>query len=119
MNVRNTQYEIVKHVAKHIMKWRISYADEDEEWDVLWLDGWILPERFAKMKPYQKVNHFPEMYGITRKNHLAKNLKRMQRIFPKAYSFFPPSWILPAEFSDFRIQFTQKLNKTFIIKPPD
>ena len=35
MNVRNTQYDIVKQVAKHVLKWRISYVDEDEEWDIM------------------------------------------------------------------------------------
>jgi tubulin polyglutamylase TTLL6/13 len=36
--------------------------DQNEDWDIFWTDGGVLPERIAKMKPYQKVNHFPGMF---------------------------------------------------------
>ena len=57
------------------------------------------------------------MYALARKNHLARNLVRMQRLFPKEYKFFPKTWLLPAEYADFKQQFTKKKNKTFIVKP--
>jgi len=34
------------------------------------------------MKPYQKVNHFPGMYTLARKNYLGKNLMKMMKQFP-------------------------------------
>lgn len=33
-----------------------------DDWDIFWSDAGVLPERIAKMKPYQKVNHFPGMF---------------------------------------------------------
>lgn len=42
------------------------------------------------------------MNALSRKNHLARNLSRMQQAFPDEYDFFPKTWILPAEMSDFR-----------------
>ena len=45
------------------------------------------------------------MYNIYRKTNLAKNLKKMQDTFPKAYNFFPESWILPLEKNEFFKQF--------------
>lgn len=54
-----------------------------EDWDIFWTDGGVLPERIAKMKPYQKVNHFPGMFQLSRKNHLARNLVKMQKEFEK------------------------------------
>ena len=37
------------------------------------------------------------MSEICRKDLLARNLNRMRRAFPDDYSFFPSTWVLPAE----------------------
>jgi tubulin polyglutamylase TTLL6/13 len=63
------------------------------------------------MKSYQKVNHFPAMYQIARKTFLAKNLKRMRKLFPNEFKFFPRSWCVPAEISELRQYFYNKQNK--------
>lgn len=57
------------------------------------------------------------MYNLARKNYLGRNLMKMQRKFPKEYKFFPPTWLLPSEYNDFKNQFNKKKAKTFIIKP--
>lgn len=57
------------------------------------------------------------MYSIARKNNLGRNLMRMRKAFPDSFKFFPPTWLLPSEFGDFRAQFTKNGKKTFIIKP--
>ena len=69
------------------------------------------------MQSYQKINHFPGMYSLARKNHLGRNLMRMSRVFQEYFSFFPSTWLLPAEYNDFKNQFNKHKNKTFIIKP--
>lgn len=55
------------------------------------------------------------MYSLARKNHLGRNLMKMQKQFPKEYNFFPQTWLLPAELSDFRSNVGK--NRTFILKP--
>ena len=47
---------------------------------------------------FQKINHFPGMAEICRKDLLARNMNRMVKLFPKDYSIFPKSWCLPAEY---------------------
>ena len=42
---------------------------------------------------------------------------RMQNAFKDEYSFFPRTWVLPADQNDFKGQFNKKKAKTFIIKP--
>lgn len=42
------------------------------------------------------------MYQITRKTYLARNLKRLQKLFPLEYDFFPKTWVLPNEVNDLR-----------------
>jgi tubulin polyglutamylase TTLL6/13 len=51
------------------MGWKLSNNDEDEAgWDVWWTDTGVHPSKLAKMKPYQKINHFPGMHALARKN---------------------------------------------------
>jgi tubulin polyglutamylase TTLL6/13 len=64
------------------------------------------------------------MYALARKDHLARNLGRMYKRYPDEYKFFPQTWLLPADFGDFKKQFKEPTNKrkqigrkTFISKP--
>jgi len=77
-------------------------TDEEEDWDVWWIDGPILPTLLLKMKPYQRTNHMPACYVIARKNLLARNLATMQKAMPDLFDFFPYTWILPADSKSFK-----------------
>jgi len=115
VNVSNTEYRVVKKAMK-LSGYKLSKEPEGE-WDLFWADTGVTNEMVFKMKPYQKINHYPAMGSIARKNGLGRNLMRMQRLFSKEYSFFPPTWLLPYEWSEFRGQFNKKKCKTFIVKP--
>ena len=54
------------------------------------------------------------MYSLARKNHLARNLGRMLKAFPEDYKFYPKTWLLPSEYSDFRSQFQNKKKSPLI-----
>ena len=54
------------------------------------------------MKPHQKINHFPGMTTLSRKNTLAKNIKKMQESFETEYNFFPYTWLLPQDINLFK-----------------
>lgn len=75
VNANYTQYEILQDVANET-DFRLSY-DDDEDWDVWFIDGPILPTLLLKLKNYQRTNHLPAMYVLARKNLLAKNLINM------------------------------------------
>ena len=66
-----------------------DYQNPHDEWDLLWTDGTVQVDKLYRMKPYQRINHFPGMYALARKNHLARNLQRMAAVFPEEYKFFP------------------------------
>ena len=81
LNVSQTKYNIVRYVAKNQFKMRLSgapymadYQNPHDEWDLLWTDGTVQVDKLYRMKPYQRINHFPGMYALARKNHLARNL---------------------------------------------
>ncbi|XP_064311992.1 tubulin polyglutamylase TTLL13 isoform X1 [Phalacrocorax carbo] len=70
-----------------------------------------------EMKRFQKINHFPGMIEICRKDLLARNLNRMLRLFPKEYNIFPRTWCLPADYGDFQAYRRARKTRMFICKP--
>eukprot|EP00927_Polykrikos_kofoidii_P030286 TRINITY_DN26084_c0_g1_i1.p1 TRINITY_DN26084_c0_g1~~TRINITY_DN26084_c0_g1_i1.p1 ORF type:complete len:1050 (-),score=183.36 TRINITY_DN26084_c0_g1_i1:208-3357(-) len=111
-----TKYDILHEVCSSFANWKES-PSASYDYDLLWSDTAIPADRFMKLKAYQKMNHFVGMSSITRKNNLGRNLLRMHKQLPGEYKFFPDTWILPTDLSDFKQQFTPAKNKTFIVKP--
>lgn len=91
--------------------------DENDDWDLYWSDTTVPLNRIQKMQPYQRINHFPGMSALSHKHNLARNLKKMQKLYENMYDFFPKTWILPADSSDLKNHFNFKKSKTFIVKP--
>ena len=117
INVSDTQYPVVRQVSKKVFHWRLSFDLEDTDFDLWWTDNAVQPEKLAKMKPYQKINHFPGMYGLARKNYLARNLTKLRRVFPEELNFFPVTWVLPAEYAELKSYAVKNPRSTFIVKP--
>ena len=105
LNIAYTQYPVIKEVGK-AFNFKITRNDE-ADWDLIWLDGALPPERMLRMKSHQKANHYPGMYALSRKNHLGRNLMKMMKLFPKEYRFFPKTWLLPYEMPDFKNNFNK------------
>ena len=64
-------YDIVRDVAKVDLGWRVTRNENfNSEWDVYFADLGIDSEHLAQMKPYQKINHFPQSFELTRKDRL-------------------------------------------------
>ncbi|KAL5005179.1 hypothetical protein ScPMuIL_018635, partial [Solemya velum] len=112
--LNNCKYDVVRRVSR---KFGFRDVADDEDWTLYWTDYSVALERVMDMKKYQKINHFPGMSEICRKDLLARNLNRMMKMFPKEYSVFPKTWCLPADYGDFQAYTRQKKNKTYILKP--
>nr|XP_014427688.2 tubulin polyglutamylase TTLL6 isoform X4 [Pelodiscus sinensis] len=70
-----------------------------------------------EMKSYQKINHFPGMSEICRKDLLARNMSRMLKLFPKEFNFFPRTWCLASDYGDLQAYSRSRKHKTYICKP--
>ncbi|XP_071166364.1 tubulin polyglutamylase ttll6-like isoform X21 [Mytilus galloprovincialis] len=110
----NCKYEVVRKMSK---RFGFKEVSDDDEWTLYWTDYSVALERVMEMKKYQKINHFPGMSEICRKDMLARNLNRMLKMYPKEYNIFPKTWCLPADYGDFQAYTRQKKNKTYILKP--
>ena len=71
------------------------------DWDIGWHDGPVNIQFLKNMLPNQRVNHFPGIYNLARKNMLGRHLMRMQKLLPKDFDFFPTSYMLPHDYKDF------------------
>ena len=114
-------YSVVKERVKQLGWKTVEDEKLDSKANLFWVDCSKLHDRLKILQPWQVMNHFPGMPNIARKNSMGQNLNRMLKMFPKEYAFYPRTWILPNQMSDFRNQFDSHNNaldnKIFIVKP--
>ena len=103
------------------MKW-VQLADPvvGMNFDLCWTDNHVKQEIFYKMHQSQKINHFPGMDILSRKNNLGKSLMAFKLRFEEEYNFFPNTWMLPADFANLKDYHDRRQAgraQTFIVKP--
>ncbi|XP_037894936.1 tubulin polyglutamylase TTLL5 [Glossina fuscipes] len=92
-------------------------AHEDENFNVLWTGVHMKPDVLRNLAPYQRVNHFPRSYEMTRKDRLYKNIERMQHLRGfKHFDIIPQSFIVPLEYRDL-VSAHNKTRGPWIVKP--
>jgi tubulin polyglutamylase TTLL6/13 len=87
-----------------MLGWKVEQSVTNQKWDLYWTDSAIQSEQLFRMLQYQKINHFPGMYIIARKDCLARALMRMRKHVPNDYDFFPLTWHIPTELNEFTVQ---------------
>jgi len=100
--------------------------DETNEWDFYWCDvGWMR-EHFdhCYMEEHQRVCHFRNHYELTKKNLMAKNLRRLKKSLERESKveaakcdFFPMTFELPSEYHIFVEEFKRNPGTIWIMKP--
>ena len=116
-NIQYTEYDVVKEVLKERFNCKLRNS-EGYDFDIIWVDTGVNSAMVSKLKPYQKVNHYHGMYCLARKNYLGRNLMKLKRALPNDYNYFPPTWLLPTDWNEFKAQFINgNRNDTYILKP--
>lgn len=113
INLALCKYGVFGRVAEKL-GWDVS---EDDNCDVLWADAGHAVERFVRSaKSFQRINHFPGMVNIYRKDRLARSMSRMSRI-SSHFAFTPKTWILPEDFAKVCYYLRCGSKRTVIMKP--
>ncbi|XP_028842945.1 tubulin polyglutamylase TTLL5 isoform X4 [Denticeps clupeoides] len=87
------------------------------DFNLMWTGSHLKPYLLRSLLEFQKVNHFPRSYELTRKDRLYKNIQRMQQAHGfKNFQFVPQTFVLPAEYQEFCNAFS-KDKGPWIIKP--
>ncbi|XP_067616177.1 tubulin polyglutamylase TTLL5 isoform X2 [Eurosta solidaginis] len=95
----------------------LTEVKNDENFNILWTGVHIKPDILRNLTPYQRVNHFPRSYELTRKDRLYKNIEKMQHLRGiKNFDIVPQSFILPMEYKEL-ISAHNKTRGPWIVKP--
>ncbi|KAJ8290455.1 hypothetical protein GJAV_G00013080 [Gymnothorax javanicus] len=87
------------------------------DFNLMWTGSHLKPYLLRNLQDFQKVNHFPRSYELTRKDRLFKNIQRMQQMHGfKNFHIVPQTFVLPSEFQEFCSYFS-KDRGPWIIKP--
>ena len=122
INLSSCKYPLLRTV-KSKLGWKEVYDDDPDAWNLYWTDTSITADRLMRLKPGQKINHFVGMLEICRKRSLARNLARLEVVYPHEFDFSPKTYNLPAQLEEFLEEFRtvddakKSRRKTFILKP--
>ncbi|XP_026156265.1 tubulin polyglutamylase TTLL5 isoform X2 [Mastacembelus armatus] len=87
------------------------------DFNLMWSGSHLKPYLLRSLQDFQKVNHFPRSYELTRKDRLYKNIQRMQQTHGfRNFHIIPQTFVLPAEYQEFCNCFA-KDKGPWIIKP--
>ena len=75
-------HNVITSVMRHRPGWVNGREEDEKKIDFFWAETMWMHEQFDNIyfSEHVKVNHFPRFYELTRKNLLAKNLKRFQKM---------------------------------------
>lgn len=84
-------------------------CETDGAWNLWWkTQGFTLSE-YETCRPWQRLNHFPKSSNITKKDGLARNLRRLKTSYGGSmFDFFPQTFILPNEYKKFVAEFSKQ-----------
>ncbi|XP_056261570.1 probable tubulin polyglutamylase TTLL2 [Seriola aureovittata] len=98
---------------------------EEGDWNLYWRSSAFRNSEYHSLLPWQRLNHHPKTLGITRKDCLERNLRRMRSTFGSSlYDFSPTVFILPNDYTRFlaeynRLRQTRGPSLYWICKPVD
>ena len=102
--------------------------EDDDNWNIFWASVNTIRQIFSgksyvKLTDYQILNHFPNFYELTRKDLMAKNIKKYKKQLLKEgkpvdhLDFLPLTFVLPQDMSIFIEEFKKYPNSLWILKP--
>ncbi|XP_044304586.1 probable tubulin polyglutamylase TTLL2 [Varanus komodoensis] len=86
-----------------------EHEQDNEDWNLYWRNHPFRMTEHRAVKPWQRLNHHPETIRITRKDYLARHLKRMKGIYGTTlYEFSPAAFIMPNDYIKFISEYTKE-----------
>lgn len=115
----HAKYPVVEEAFSRV---QVEASEDNPNAPIFWWDGDIYPKDFKNVGPNQRINKIPGMDYICYKSTFIHSMNQMRRLFPNFYKFFPLSFLLPHQFTDFqreheKLQHLLRKPVTWIVKP--
>ncbi|RLN92979.1 hypothetical protein BBJ28_00012201 [Nothophytophthora sp. Chile5] len=132
VDVSACRYAIIKRCLRErdfrLVKQPQESGKDGVPWDIWWSDRGDTLKHLPRLNALQKVNHFPGMEEICRKDFLAHNLytdeccqmlsNAIAKVLPDEFDFFPRSFLLPTDRMELQLAMESgPKNATYIVKP--
>uniref|UniRef100_A0A915PNE5 Tubulin--tyrosine ligase-like protein 5 n=1 Tax=Setaria digitata TaxID=48799 RepID=A0A915PNE5_9BILA len=94
-------------------------SSKNSNCNIIWTGSHLKPHVLRAMASWQRVNHFPRSFLLTRKDKLYECLKRAQTLFGSSYNIIPEFFVTPKDYQKFVEHFNAQSHglKPFIVKP--
>lgn len=90
----------------------IEGEHDEHEWNIWWRSNRFRASDHEDVMPWQRLNHFQKTFAITRKDMLARNMRRMRGVYgASVYNFTPMSFNLPNDYTKFVAEYTRSINQ--------
>lgn len=121
MQNRDLLYRVLKtdgKIVRSILELcNFSYTDS-HDWNILWLGCAPQQYLYEGLNEHQRINHFPNSFEISRKDRMSIHLTAMQEKFGREdYNFFPDTYIVPDNYSEFHVRYYSDKSTQWIVKP--
>jgi len=91
---------------------------EGSDWNILWMTSNLKPYMMQGLNKFQKINHFPRTYEITRKDKLHPNISKMcDKYGGRSFDFIPRTYTLPEEWNAYVDDVNRHPARLWIMKP--
>ncbi|XP_046363320.2 probable beta-tubulin polyglutamylase [Haliotis rufescens] len=101
-------------------------TQDEYDWNIWWRTSRFRACDYEHLMPWQRLNHYPKSTGITRKDSLARNLKRMRGVYGAGvFNFSPIAFNLPNDYTRYVAEYSKLKQNTdsktllWICKPAD
>ena len=75
-------------------------TQHESDWNIWWRTSRFRVSDYENIFPWQRLNHYPKSTGITKKDCLVRNLRRMKGVHGAGvYNFSPLSFNLPNDYT--------------------
>uniref|UniRef100_F1KW66 Tubulin--tyrosine ligase-like protein 5 n=1 Tax=Ascaris suum TaxID=6253 RepID=F1KW66_ASCSU len=91
----------------------------NSKFNLLWTSSQLKAHTLRSLAHWQRVNHFPRSFEMTRKDRLYGNIARARQQFGDAFNFIPEFYVTPKELVKFAHVCDQRTDykRAFIMKP--
>ncbi|KAK8848253.1 positive regulation of cilium movement [Tritrichomonas musculus] len=122
-DTHKVRFNVVKSALKEI---ECTQTDSDKNARIIWWDGYMQRDQLLNMYPHQRINRIPGMDLVCYKSNTFMAMNRLRKMNHDLFNFFPLTYILPSEFSQFKADADKLLSKsetlnedkpTWIFKP--